>query len=390
MATKAELRKNYLMAELHSVDQARGKYVAEINNWFQWAQNLPPIVSTPVQILDIGYPVRAERDQWRNMKYIGEVVRELSEVIPQVPGTYEVGGVTFHPHAEVNESKFTSSTLLKVGGVFVPVDFAPNNVVIDPAHADKTTLEIKEDQTGFFKSRFGPQVEVCQEHELRKTVLWTPDMKEEGPTPLMPIFDDGIWVNIGALDPFSRMVIAKDERNKEARAIGRYDVDSPFLVDNYRTVKKLGVFEVHNNVSQDNWSQSELNFNLGIGDKFLEFHLPYEEQYKGAYDRKAFFGSVVESFHLIAAYIKKHNLDVKYVMGSTDERLARGGRISGFEVKPIPMKEELKAGYEELVLKYNPRFQPENQPGGKDPKPFGDILLVYQPTDQFLARFGDK
>jgi hypothetical protein len=387
MATNTELKGNKIIADLHIAERENAKIVKTINGWYQWAQGLPPPISIPVQILDIGFPEKAQREGEANSKYTIELIRELSEIMPKVPGKYGIGDIVYHPHAQDDEAKFTAGMWMIIGKFYCAGEFASNELVIKPTKDEDGVIEIKADQPPVLSTRLKPEIKVCMDHENELKASWLPRILKDKPTPLIPALSEDHWVNLGVYNPFNRMLIEKYNQNVKATHLEDNDNDDPFSIDHYRAAKQIGVFFVHHNTSIDDWGNSEIGFDLNKGEKFLEFHLPDSEQYEKAHDRTNFYKNARDSLKLMAGYIQRHNLETKWVLGTTDERLARAGRIFGFETMQIPIDDELRSIWEDSFLENNPRFQPENQPKGRPVRPVGNFLLAYQSLDNFLARF---
>lgn len=388
MARDSELRKNWLVAELDRTDSERRKNVRAVNNWYQWVWGLPPAISIPAQLLDFGFPRGNELDGFKLTNYAVELVQELGEIMPNASGRYAVDQVVYHAHVQDNKPKFTGLMHLKVGSFFVPAKFEIDELVIEPARDWRNAaLEIKPGGPSLLRTMSEPVLEVCFDHDRGALALWRPAVLEDRPTPIEPMVIQGSLINSGVLDPFTKMVARKHIRNSELRKKSN-EGDDPLDITQYKEVKDIGVFEVHHNVAEFDWVKTELGFLINEGERFLEFHLPYEERYEGAYSKENFFRSVRNSFMLMAEYIDRHNLETKWVIGTTDERLARAGRIFGFQAKEVPIQNELATVWELEALEHNPRFQTENRPARKKLRPFGKILMVYQSMDDFLTRFG--
>ena len=109
------------------------------------------------------------------------------------------------------------------------------------------------------------------------------------------------------------------------------------------------------------------------GDQYLDIHVPPLEEDESS--PKA----IQKSFRLLAAYIRYHQLEQRYLIGITYEQLAKVSRRYGFTIANIPIPAEITAGIERVFDRYRKRQ-------GKQIK-MGKIQLVYQETEKFLAKF---
>jgi hypothetical protein len=82
---------------------------------------------------------------------------------------------------------------------------------------------------------------------------------------------------------------------------------------------------------------------------------------------------------LIAKYIAKQKLDVKYVMGVTFEKMAMVSRRQGFTVIEPEIPDDIRTGVENVYRRFEDK--------GVNSRSMGKILLCYQPTGQFLQRY---
>lgn len=118
---------------------------------------------------------------------------------------------------------------------------------------------------------------------------------------------------------------------------------------------------------------------LGKDDRYLEIHVPnLIEASKPQQILRAFRNS----FELLAEYMKREQIVVKCLLGITHERLAKAAKFFGFDVIKIDdikfnsyMLGRINQGY---VL----------TPNHKKGRPMGDVLVCYQQTEKFMARFG--
>ncbi len=142
-------------------------------------------------------------------------------------------------------------------------------------------------------------------------------------------------------------------------------------------LKMLGVLVVRETEAKFAHEDPETGFSIQPGDIYLDLHLPPVPAHLRS--RQA----VEESFRLIAEYIRIHDLDHKYLIGITDEKLAElAHRQFGFEVifpDPKDLPSDVVAGVENVYMKYR------NSPQGVEiPIPVG----VFMGTKDLLSRYG--
>lgn len=140
----------------------------------------------------------------------------------------------------------------------------------------------------------------------------------------------------------------------------------------YQPWKQLGLFIVVDHTSRINWKDEGSGFEIKEGDKILDIHLPPVPEGQNT------FVNVTRSMQLIAEYIARQNLDVKYLVGATFEKLSRVSRRQGFTVVDPQLPEDVKRGVERVYRRFGEHI---------NEKSMGRILLCYQPTGQFLQRY---
>jgi hypothetical protein len=139
----------------------------------------------------------------------------------------------------------------------------------------------------------------------------------------------------------------------------------------YQEWKKLGLLLVIDTKSRiDYVNGDDPNWNIKKGDSVLDIHLPPVP--KG----KATLGNLRESMKLIAEYIRIHNLDSKFLIGVTFEKIAKISESFGFRVVEPKLPEKVKARIERVYDEFN-----------KSGSPMGKILFCYQPVGKFLERY---
>lgn len=143
--------------------------------------------------------------------------------------------------------------------------------------------------------------------------------------------------------------------------------DDPTL---YQSWKQLGLFLVMDKASRIDYADSKAGFEVRKGERILDIHLPPTPP------EQRTLANVTKSMRLIAEYIDKQKLDVKYVMGVTFEKMAMVSRRQGFTVIEPEIPDDIRTGVENVYRRFN------NQ--GINSRSMGKILLCYQPTDQFL------
>lgn len=140
----------------------------------------------------------------------------------------------------------------------------------------------------------------------------------------------------------------------------------------YGTWKRLGIFVVIDRASEIDWNDSDSNFEVKKGERVLDIHLPPVSKDKLSPQ------SVRSSLEQIAQYIFTHNLNPKYVMGVTFERLAKVSQRQGFSVVEPVLPDHIRHGVERVYERFGHN--------GTSKRGMGKILLCYQQTSQFLER----
>ncbi|MCF7833655.1 MAG: hypothetical protein K9L98_00845 [Candidatus Pacebacteria bacterium] len=166
-------------------------------------------------------------------------------------------------------------------------------------------------------------------------------------------------------------VLLKLELKRNLENTMRYADDT----SKYQKMKKLGVLLVFDREANTQWESANKIFALKKGDQYIDVHLPPISKEK----RIDLFTQAKHSFELLACYIKEQNLNPKYVMGVTYEKLAGVAIRYGFETLALDIPEDIREGVERVYTRFR-------EP--KDGESMGKILLCFQTKEDFLARFG--
>lgn len=143
----------------------------------------------------------------------------------------------------------------------------------------------------------------------------------------------------------------------------------------YQKMKKFGVLLVFDRQAKTEWKSTDGEFELRKGDSYIDVHLPPVSKEK----RVDLFTQAKHSFELLAHYIKEQNLDPKYVMGVTYEKLAGVARRYGFETLALDIPPDVRVGVERVYARFRE---------SKEGESMGQISLCFQSKEDFIARFG--
>ena len=149
-----------------------------------------------------------------------------------------------------------------------------------------------------------------------------------------------------AEDPLSQEIAAKILTKLEIKD----RVDSMIAhaddVDIYEEYKKLGIFVVRDAEATFDYEDKDTGLSLRKGDRYLDLHLPPVPEHLRSRE------ALNNSLDLVRQYIAAHNLQPKYLMGITYERLARlAERQFGFNVaypSPNSLPESVVHGVERV------------------------------------------
>lgn len=141
----------------------------------------------------------------------------------------------------------------------------------------------------------------------------------------------------------------------------------------YQSWKQLGLFLVIDGASRIDYADPKFGLDIRKGERILDIHLPPTSPEQRTLD------NVTKSMTLIAEYIVKQKLDVKYIMGVTFEKMAMVSRRQGFTVIEPEMPDDIRRGVENVYRRFDDK--------GINSRSMGKILLCYQPTDQFIQRY---
>jgi hypothetical protein len=143
----------------------------------------------------------------------------------------------------------------------------------------------------------------------------------------------------------------------------------------YQPWKMLGLFIVVDTYSRIDWKDKQSGLEVHKGDHVLDIHLP---TITNPEDRT--LANVTASMCLIADYIATQHMDPKYIMGVTFEKLARVSRRQGFAIVEPQVPPDIQRGVQRVYERFTDM--------GINQERMGKILLCFQPTDQFMARYG--
>lgn len=140
----------------------------------------------------------------------------------------------------------------------------------------------------------------------------------------------------------------------------------------FKPIKKVGVFIVSYSPTRYNWPEAEPDFHLSTGENVIGLALPpLKPQEKKLSQIRA-------SFRDLATYIDLCPPS-KYVMAFTYQRMAEISRRFGFTVTEIQLPEDLTNHMQSVYGGWVDRGLLRKNPGPP--------LLCYQRTEDFLARF---
>jgi hypothetical protein len=109
-------------------------------------------------------------------------------------------------------------------------------------------------------------------------------------------------------------ILDKAEVKSSDLSLDSGNVDS---IDNYRELKRLGIFIIRDAVAKFDYEDTETGFKIQEGDSYIDLHLPpVPEESRNKQ-------TVEDSLRMIAKYIAINEIDAKYVMGVTYEKMAR-------------------------------------------------------------------
>ena len=161
-------------------------------------------------------------------------------------------------------------------------------------------------------------------------------------------------------------ILAKAEIKDRVGELATYADD----VTVYQELKRLGVFVVRDAISAIDYEDETTGFSIRKGDRYLDLHVPPVP--KELRSRQA----VETSLDLITQYIKTHQLNPKYIMGITYERMATlAERQFGFTVA-YPDTDSLPDGVVMGVRRVHEGFTQ----AGMDGKDIGLPALVFIET----------
>lgn len=309
-------------------------------------------------------------------KLTPEVV-ELLDLTAQLSGRYPFSRISYHPNSLHPQKPFICEfdVQLPDGDKFESRLFT-TEVALAKTDTNPAKLIIKENETPTILiprdwSFFICQDALCPDENGCKVFGYTLKVPETKRLvdPLSIVLEaEGIPPEES--DPFTKYVFYQRMR-KSRSAKGQYNDD--YTV--YESTKQFGLVSVLPIITPEDWIDPSTGFSLKKHDRYLEIHLDepaLHQIHKAA-------RSVSRSFEQIADYILLHNLQPKYVVGITYEKLARMARSFGFLSFPLAVSDEIYQGLEKGFKEENPR--------GKKGLHMGEILVLFQDTDSFLQRY---
>ncbi len=141
-------------------------------------------------------------------------------------------------------------------------------------------------------------------------------------------------------------------------------------------LKRLGMFLVKETTTRINYEDPQTGFRIQPGDVVLDLHLPPVRPE----DRT--LTNVTRSLQMVAEYMDAHNIDPKYIIGVTFDKLARVSSRQGFTVIEAKVPDDIKAGVERV---YHKLTEP-----GKRGEPMGPVMVCYQIKEDFMSRYLKK
>jgi hypothetical protein len=140
----------------------------------------------------------------------------------------------------------------------------------------------------------------------------------------------------------------------------------------YQQYKMLGIFILEDGVAIMDYQDPQNGFAIRKGDRYLGLHLrPVSDEDKS-------FSKIGESLEMVADYITRQSLDiVPSMMGVTFERLAEVSRRIGFSVADPRIDERSRHRVQKV---FDAHY-------GRTGRPMGKIMLIHQPTAQFIEKY---
>lgn len=138
-------------------------------------------------------------------------------------------------------------------------------------------------------------------------------------------------------------------------------------------LKQLGTLVVRETEAQFDYDDPKSGFNIQRGDRYLELHVPpVPEESRNS-------TAAHRSLELVRQYILAHDLDPKYLMGVSHERLGEIAKKFGFGVaRPDP------ATLPENVIRGVQRVYQEFTDDGLNGMDMGMPVIIFRRTAEFL------
>lgn len=143
----------------------------------------------------------------------------------------------------------------------------------------------------------------------------------------------------------------------------------------YQEFKRLGIFVVRNATATFDFEDEASGLDMRTGDSYLDLHLPPVSEDSRSRD------AVEDSLRMVAEYIAIHQLEAKYIMGITYEKMARLAKGFGFHIA-IPDPTLLPEG---VVRGATQVFEQFTESGRKG-ESIGVPAVVWLSTDELFDR----
>ena len=143
----------------------------------------------------------------------------------------------------------------------------------------------------------------------------------------------------------------------------------------YQEFKRLGIFVVRDATATFDFKDEISGLSIKTSDSYLDLHLPPVSEDSRSRD------AVEDSLRMVAEYIAIHQLEAKYIMGITYEKMARLAKGFGFHMA-IPDPTLLPEGVVRGVEQVFERFTEAGQKG----ESVGVPAVVWLSTDELFDR----
>jgi len=137
--------------------------------------------------------------------------------------------------------------------------------------------------------------------------------------------------------------------------------------------EQIGIYEICAGTAKAGWTDKKTGFTLSPGDIFVEVHLPPRDS-KGD-----FLERTRNADRELAEYLGHADIKPKIVFGVTYEYLAKFARdLFEYTIADINIPEKKKKTVEDMYTQHSPRHNRGI--------PMGEIVAIYQTTDNFIRR----